>query len=201
MKEQQSAHGGKRSGAGRRKKVRAATVLEDADVRLLVSEPVPDLIESTAQRHARLAVAALVKKLVVGANEAARIAAANVILDRGYGRPAVDVGGEMMLPFASAPAPSMGDEIRVEARKHANLAIEVLRRIAEFGQSESASVSASKSLLDRGLGTVGPARIPDDFGYRPIGKKEEAARAARTAGEGTDWGDDLRPPSTAQHVN
>lgn len=29
-----------------------------------------------------------------------------------------------------------------------------------------------------------------------LGKKEEAALAAQTAGEGTDWGDDLKVPTT-----
>lgn len=33
---------------------------------------------------------------------------------------------------------------------------------------------------------------------RYIGKKEQAQEAARTAGEGTEWGDDLVPP---EHVN
>lgn len=32
-------------------------------------------------------------------------------------------------------------------------------------------------------------------GERPVGKKEEAAEAALTAGEGSDWGSDLREPS------
>src|SRR5438874_1020493 len=68
---------------------------------------------------------------------------------------------------------------------------------------ETARVSAGRALWDRGLGTAATARVPDDFaGVRPIGKKQEAARAAKTAGEGTAWGDDLRPPSTAgQGIN
>lgn len=34
-------------------------------------------------------------------------------------------------------------------------------------------------------------------GDTPKGKKEEAAEASRTAGLGTDWGDDLGAPSSA----
>ncbi|NJC06528.1 hypothetical protein GGQ97_002321 [Sphingomonas kaistensis] len=36
---------------------------------------------------------------------------------------------------------------------------------------------------------------PSDAG--PKGKKEEAAAASKTAGMGTDWGDDLGAPSSA----
>jgi hypothetical protein len=32
---------------------------------------------------------------------------------------------------------------------------------------------------------------------RPIGKKEEAAAAAETAGQGSEWGDDLTAPASA----
>src|SRR5688572_25978240 len=94
-----SKHGGRRPGAGRKKKVRAATALDETDLRALLAEGAPDRVETVAQRHARLAIAALVKKLVAGANEAARVAAANAILDRAYGKPAVDIGGQSALPF------------------------------------------------------------------------------------------------------
>jgi hypothetical protein len=75
-------------------------------------------------------------------------------------------------------------EIRTEARRYANLAIEVLRKIASDGHSESAVATASKALLDRGLGTVGKARMPEEQRDRPLGKKEEAARAAEAAATG-----------------
>jgi hypothetical protein len=182
----QQRHGGKRQGAGRKKKVLAGTVLEDADVRLLLADAEPDHIETTAQRHARIAVAALVKKLVAGSNEASRVSAANAILDRGYGKPAVDIGGDPHLPFMvhATPGMTVSAEIRVEARNYANLAIEVLRRICEFGQSETATVAAALSLLNRGLGTVGVAKMPDEFDRRPLGKKEDAIRRAAIAASG-----------------
>jgi hypothetical protein len=59
------------------------------------------------------------------------------------------------------PAAVVGDEIRVEARKYANLAIEVLGSIATRGETEGARVSAAKSLLDRGVGTVQVAKVPE----------------------------------------
>ena len=105
------------------------------------------------------ALAALVTQLQSGGNEPAKIAAANAILDRGYGRPAVDVGAAAMLPFHAAPSSvSASSNVRFEARKYAWLAIEVLRTIAAAGASESARVAAARSLLDRGVGTVGTAK-------------------------------------------
>jgi hypothetical protein len=180
-------HGGKRRGAGRKAKVLSATVLARADVELLLAEVEPDQIETIAQRHARMAIAALVKNLLKGAGEAARLRAACEILDRGYGKPAVEIGGDAMLPFAPAPAPlvqTVSQEMRSEARKYANLAVEVLRRIAEFGASETAAVAACKAILDRSFGTAGMAKMPDDFKDRPLGKKEMAARSAVLAATG-----------------
>src|SRR5690348_5318836 len=92
--QQRGRRGGKRAGAGRKKKVRAATAIDPADVQMLLgATPEPDFIETIAQRHARVSIEALVKKLVVGSNEAARVKAANQILDRGFGRPGVGIGG------------------------------------------------------------------------------------------------------------
>lgn len=182
-----SLRGGKRPGAGRKKKQYAApTALGDLDIRSLLSEAPPGEIDGAAQRHALTAIDNLVKRLRFGSSDAARVAAANAVLDRGYGKPADGIGGDAMLPFMTVATPhaSFGSEIRTEARKYANLAIEVLRRIAEFGQSESASVTAAKSLLDRGLGTVSTAKMPDQFGRKPLGKKEEQAQAAKVAATG-----------------
>lgn len=186
-----SNRGGKRPGAGRKPKdyVKPSALSELNRVAALASEP-PAEIDTVAQRHAKDAVEALVKLLFYGKSEAAKIAAAKEILDRGYGKPAVEIGGDAaMLPFMMAPvsgaeAVSLSNEIREEARKYANLAIETLRKIAADGASESAIASASKALLDRGLGTVGKARMPDEQRERPLGKKEEAARAAAAAASG-----------------
>jgi hypothetical protein len=89
-----------------------------------------------------------------------------------------------MLPFMMAPAGRRRcRRDPAEARKYANLAIEVLRKIARTGRARRRA-SASKALLDRGLGTVGKARMPDEQRERPLGKKEEAARAAEAAATG-----------------
>src|SRR3954469_23068556 len=125
-------HGGRRVGAGRPKKSRSSpTVLDDASLSLLIDlDTPPDLIETAARRHVRTAIGTLARKLIVGGNDAARVRAANEILDRGYGKPAVDAGGDALLPFAAMPTSgttSVSAETRAEARKYANLAIEVLR--------------------------------------------------------------------------
>ncbi|WP_428988153.1 hypothetical protein [Methylocapsa aurea] len=151
----------------------------------------PDEIDGVAQRHARSAIEALVKLLFYGSSEAAKIAAAKEILDRGYGKPAVEIGGDAaILPLFMVPEPSairsesLTQEIRAEARKYAELAVEALRKIAADGTSETAIAAAAKALLDRGLGTVGKARMQDEQRDRPLGKKEEAARAAEAAATG-----------------
>lgn len=187
--------GGRRSGSGRKKRNQAA--LPEIDIAHALSEPAPDEIEGVAQRHAATAIEALVKQLKSGVNETARIGAANAVLDRGYGKPAIDIGGFQTLPlFGGVSLKPIGSEIRTEARKYARLAIETLRKIADNGRSEGARVAAAKSLLDRGLGTVAPAKIDLDAPTRPIGKREQASLDAQTAAAGgadDDWGDDLRP--------
>lgn len=190
LKKSMSRRGGKRPGAGRKPKgyVKPSAISELNKVSALASPP-PDEIDGVAQQHARAAIEALVKLLFYGGSEAAKITAAKEILDRGYGKPAVEIGGDAaMLPFMLAPEPaaavSLTAEIRTEARRYANLAIEVLRKIAADGMSETAIAAASKALLDRGLGTVGKARMPDEQRERPLGKKEEAARAAEAAASG-----------------
>lgn len=183
-----SRRGGKRPGAGRKKKGTALpSSLAGIDLKSVLESPPPDEIDGLAQKHAHIAINALVKQLTFGASESAKVAAANTILDRGYGKPAIEIGGDAaMLPFMPTPnqGVTLSAEIRAEARKYANLAIEVLKKIADGGLSESARVSASKSLLDRGLGTVAAARMPDEMKERPVGKKEEAAAAAKLAGTG-----------------
>ena len=179
-------HGGKRHGAGRKKAAYTSpTALTAVDRQALLADAPPKLIESAAQRHARTSIAALVRKLEFGLSDAARVAAANSILDRGYGKPAVDVGGlgELPLGYPSSATADVSAEIRTEARKHALLAIEVLRRVSEFGASESASVSASNALLARGLGNVAPAKLSDEFS-RSLGKSEQAVEDAREAATG-----------------
>lgn len=66
------AHGGKREGAGRRKGA--------------VTQAKKDLAEM-AKEHAEAAIAVLVEVATSGESEAARVSAANAILDRAYGKP------------------------------------------------------------------------------------------------------------------
>lgn len=66
------AHGGKRPGSGRKKGV--------------VSQAKRDLAEM-AKKHAEQALAVLVGIAVNGESDAARVSAANAILDRAYGKP------------------------------------------------------------------------------------------------------------------
>jgi hypothetical protein len=184
-----SGRGGKRPGAGRKKKVFVPpSIVTDVEFARLIAEPPPAEIDAVAQGEANEAIAALVKQLVFGTSEAAKIAAAIIILDRGYGKPAVEIGGDAMLPLQMPPGyevqVSVSADIRSEARKFALLSIEVLKRVRDRGLSESARVAAGRALLDRGLGTVGKARMPDEQRERPLGKKEEAARAAKTAASG-----------------
>lgn len=190
--DKKSKRGGRRDGAGRPRKVVDPTILDQATVDLLVADVPPDQVEQPAQRHARTAVLALVKKMLSAGSESARVTAANSILDRGYGKPAVDIGGDAAPNlFSLLPTERAGRgfevvslEVRAEARKYANLAIEVLCRISQFGRSESAAVSASTALLNRGLGTVGVAKLPDEFRETRLGKKEAALIAARAAASG-----------------
>jgi hypothetical protein len=174
--------GGKRPGAGRKKKARSGVTVDGIDLQAAIAAVPPSEIETAAAPYARMAINSLYKQLIGGASETAKVSAANAILDRGYGRPAVEIGGDALLPFQAVPAaPSLSTEIRAEARKYALLAIEVLRRIADVGASESARVQAVKTLLDRGLGAVAPARNLDKLFERPAGKKEAAERGAEEA--------------------
>jgi hypothetical protein len=181
--------GGARKGAGRKKKgLSAPTSLSELELRALLAEPAPDEIDGVAQKHADLAIETLARLLIYGASESAKITAAKEILDRGYGKPAVEIGGDAaMLPFMMAPAaatPTVSNDIRTQSRRYAAVAVAVLRKIAQDGVSETARAGASKALLDRGLGTVGKARMQDEQRDRPLGKKEEAARAAEAAATG-----------------
>jgi hypothetical protein len=178
-----SNRGGKRPGAGRKPAAyRSPTALSAFDQEFLAAQTPPDAIEPIAQQHAHSVMAMLVKLLEFGASEPARVAAAKIILDRGYGKPAQrNISGVVA-------------KIRVEARRHAHLAVEVLRRIAEFGVSEGARVAAADALLIRGLGTAAPAKIPAGVAS-PLGKREQAVEDARGAATGI-----FAPPKAPRKV-
>lgn len=175
-------HGGARPGAGRKRKgTTSPSAVTELDLRAAMATPAPDEVEPVASKYADAAVETLFKELIAGQSDAARVAAANEILDRGWGKPTVDSGGDLLLPlFGTAPARALPSDIRTRCRRLTSLAIETLHKIATSSTSESARVSAARSLLSRGLGAVAPARVPDDQALRNLGKKAEAERLAKT---------------------
>ncbi len=169
------------------------------DIDLKVAEAAtaatPEDIETIARGHARNSLDTLKAIMLHSEADSARIQAANAILDRGFGKPVTETGVDMLLPlFDQAFRKTAPGEVMEEARRLAPLAIAVLNKIAQNSVSHPARVRAARALLDRGLGAVDVARLE---AYRAdnkvLGKKEIAAAAAATAGEGTDWGDDLNP--------
>ncbi len=71
----QSKRGGKRPGAGRKKGSRDRATIEQKAT-----------LEELARSHTELAVNVLVQVAKASESDAARVSAANVILDRGYGK-------------------------------------------------------------------------------------------------------------------
>lgn len=187
-----SRRGGARPGAGRkRKEIRSPTSLHPVEIAAALEEAPPDEIESALNGQALRSLARLVDEMKYGASDSSRIAAAVEILDRGYGKPSVEIGGDAampMLPLMMAPESSITvastSAVRAEARRYARLAVLTLQKIAENSPSESARGAAHRALIKRECGTVGIARMPDEQRDRPLGKKEEAARAAAAAASG-----------------
>lgn len=201
MSQDKPKHGGKRPGAGRKPRGYVKpSALSDLTRVAALAEPPPIEIDGVAQQHARSALEALITILFHGKSEAAKISAAKEILDRGCGKPAVEIGGDgaPMLPFMMAPADpirTLGREIREEARRYAHLAVKALAAIAGNGASESARASAARALLERGFGTVAKASMPDELRERPLGKKEAQAAAAAASGV---WATPSPPPKSFQ---
>lgn len=185
--ESKPSWGGRRPGAGRKPKMSSATAIAGTDLKAALEDEVPEDVDSLAAGHTRDSIMALAQQLCHGTSESARIDAANVILDRGYGKPTVEAGADPMLPFLGrAPVRSIANEIRDEARRYARLAIMVLDKIQNNGSSEAVRVRAARALLDRGLGTVTPARVPAQLGAlsSPMGKKEQRSSSAKAAAVG-----------------
>lgn len=187
-----SRRGGARKGAGRKKQAaKSPTAINAVDLASALEAPAPAEIDSALSGQARRSLDGLVKIMLHAGSDTARITAAEEVLDRGYGKPAVEIGGDGALPmlelmFAPSvtPAPTPTATVRTEARRYANLAVLVLNKIAENSLSETARVAAHRALIKRECGTVGTARMPDEQRERPLGKKEEAQRAAAAAATG-----------------
>jgi hypothetical protein len=92
-------HGGARPGAGRKLGK--------------VSQAKRDLAEM-AKDHAELALQTLVEVATASESDAARVSAANALLDRGYGRPAQSVA--ISNPDGTALAPSVIQIVPVQAK-------------------------------------------------------------------------------------
>lgn len=185
-----SRRGGARKGAGRKKQAaRSPTAINAVDLAAALEAKPPAEIDSALSGQARRSLDGLVKIMLHAGSDTARITAAEEVLDRGYGKPAVEIGGDAalpMLPFLQAPtlAPTPTAAVRDEARRYANLAVLVLTKIAENSLSETARVAAHRALIKRECGTVGTARMPDEQRDQPMGKKEQAQRAAAAAATG-----------------
>lgn len=193
-----SSWGGKREGAGRKKRGdlprAAASALKGARI-----EPLLEDVEKAAMQHALDAVEALAKQLVAGESESAQVRAANALLDRGYGKPTAQAGGDMMLPFLGRSTSSaIATAVREAAQLYGNLALATLRKISERGRSESARVKASTSLLDRGIGTVAPARIDEAPLFEAVGKKATLQQSAREIGSTGRFATPAPPRTTVQ---
>lgn len=185
--EPKRGRGGARPGAGRKRKAASPTAVIGSDLKAALDEPVPEEVDSLAAGHAKNAIAALAQQLLHGESDGAKIDAAVAVLDRGYGKPTVEAGADPMLPFLGrAPVRSVANEVRDEARRYARLAVLVLEKIQSNGARESSRIRAARALLDRGLGTVTPARVPPSLQplTRQVGKKEQAATAAKGAAAG-----------------
>jgi hypothetical protein len=182
-----SRRGGKRAGAGRKPKNHVpATTIPAHTIRAALASDAPEVVEAEARAHALPMVKVLIDTMLdARASGAARIQACNSILDRGYGKPSVDTGVDM-LPFMAKPTTTIPGDVRAECKRYARIAIETLKTIAERGESENARVSAARSILDRGLGTVGAAALADEKKTQTFGKKEAQKIAAevRVAGGG-----------------
>lgn len=177
--------GGRREGAGRRK--RPATSVSGIDLRIAEDGDPPEDIDSLAAQSAVSSIAALVRQLTHGTSDSAKIDAAITILDRGWGKPTVEAGADPMLPFLGrAPVRSLANEVRMEAQRYGTLAVLVLEKIRDNGSSEAVRMRAIRALLDRGFGTVTPARMPAQLTQlaRQVGKKEQATTNAKAAAIG-----------------
>lgn len=110
--------GGRRTGAGRPKGVQNKTTKE---ARATIGE--------LARHHADEAIMTLVHVATNGQSESARVAAANALLDRGYGRPSQSMeltgsDGQDLMPKAPSgvlivPATMSEDEWEAMMKKHA----------------------------------------------------------------------------------
>lgn len=178
-----STRGGKRPGAGRKRKgATSPTALSEIDLKAALAQEASDDLEVLTAGNAKTCIDSLKRVIVGSESDAPRVAACCRILDRAFGKPSVDVGGTLEL-FGRAPAKKAGFDARDYARGFAALAVLVLQKIRDNSPSAAARVAATTALMDRELGTVAVAKVPD-LHVRPGGKKEQVGKAAEDAATG-----------------
>lgn len=91
----------------------------------------------------------------------------------------------------------------LKSREEAKFRVEGTRLLKLYEGVEEGNVAANKELgkvLDKADRDEGPYGLRALATPQPrkskLGKKEEAANAAQSAGQDSDWGDDLRLPET-----
>jgi hypothetical protein len=187
-----SGRGGRRPGAGRpRRDAIRPTVLTTAELREAKAADVPLEIDVAARTDALETIERLEQILTYGSSEPAIVAAACEILDRGYSKPAVAIGGDPLLPFMTRPPmPStIRDTARAKAQALAPLALMTLRKLRDSARTETSRVAAARALLARGLGTAAMARLVDESSAPKLGKKEQALIDAQAPDTGTTLGE------------
>lgn len=90
----------------------------------------------------------------------------------------------------------------LKTREEAKFRVEATRLLKLYEGVEEGNVAANKELgkvldkADRDEGPYGMRTLSPPQKKSKLGKKEEAANAAQSAGQDSDWGDDLRLPGT-----
>jgi hypothetical protein len=111
-------------------------------------------IRDLARQHSRVAIETLVKIATSGKSEAARVSAANSILDRGWGKPTQPIAGDPEMP-------SIGLSIE-EKRQMARRAIE-----EAFAEPEKGEPSAEEEPIVPGTATANERYALDERGLEP----------------------------------
>lgn len=113
------AHGGKREGAGRPKGARNAATKDQVAS-----------ISELAREHTDTALATLAQIATTGESEAARVSAANALLDRGYGKPT------QAMDHTSSDG-TMTPKPAIDASKLSKSTLEELAELADGTDDES----------------------------------------------------------------
>ncbi len=103
------ARGGKREGAGRKAGTSVVQVSVPKEIKLEMRE--------LAREHATAALETLVKICKMSDSDAARVSAANAILDRGYGKPLQQIESGGAGDFSSMPDHELDEFLKSAAQE------------------------------------------------------------------------------------